>query len=97
MTMKISLDLMRLAIHQTHDCEATRCVEVVEVVPNPSREKNTVAVHVFEIEGHPIATRCYAWGVQEDPKVISIPAVLHSVRVPTAARAVRSVRGTKRQ
>jgi hypothetical protein len=95
--MKVSLDLMRLAIHQTHDCEATRCIEVVEVAPNPGRIKNTVAVHVFEIEGHPTATRCYAWGVQKDTRTIVIPAVLHSIRAPTAARAIRSVRGTKRQ
>lgn len=93
--MKLTLKEMQLAIHQTHDCEATRCLEVMEVTPDKNSPNDTIKVYLFEIEGHPAATRCFAWGVQQNQRTLLIAAVLQTGGVRNADLAVRSYRGAQ--
>jgi hypothetical protein len=83
---------MQLAIHQTHACEATRCVEVVEVTLDKDRPSDTINVYVFEIEGRPPATRCFAWAVEKDERTLLIPVVLQTGSIVNADQAVKFYR-----
>jgi hypothetical protein len=48
-------------------------------------------VHVFDLIGHPTATRCYAWSSPVgDSKKRRFFAVLHSEPVTSAQAAVRA-------
>jgi hypothetical protein len=87
--MKISLSEMRLSIHQIHDCNATHCIETIKI--ECSRQPlSSFNVYLFEIEGHPTATQCYAWGIFINKNLIAIPAVLRSQKIFNAEQAVRS-------
>ena len=90
--MKLRLQQMQEAIHQTHDCEATRCIGVVEVTPDRNNPNDAIKVYLFEIKGHPTATRCFAWAVQQNERTLLIPAVLQTTSLQNAEQAVRSYR-----
>ena len=52
----------RWVIHETHSCQAERLENAVHV--KIRRRKDVPwegTVHVYEVRGHPNATRCYAW------------------------------------
>jgi hypothetical protein len=87
--MKLSLMQMRLAILSTHDCEAKDCIGVVKVKADQSGASNVLDVYTFEIQGHPSASKCFSWSVQENPNRILIPAVLMTPDVKTAYDAVK--------
>jgi hypothetical protein len=91
--MKIALREMRLAIYQTFDCQATRCVEVVKVEFDSDR--SPIDVYLFKVEGHPDATKCYAWGIPIDEKIITIQTMLQTDELNTAKAAVDSYRSQK--
>ncbi len=96
--MKIPIEALKLAIHQTHDCDAKRLLATCKVEPDAASADTAPAeVYLFEIEGHPVATECFAWVVEIDEKRVEIPAVLRSRRVLNAEMAVRSVRPRKQQ
>lgn len=88
--MKISLGEMRLAIHQTHDCDAFHCIESAEIKLTKYQYQKSVDVHLFEIKGNPTATECYAWGFLKGKNRVAILAVLRSGEISTAEQAVRS-------
>ena len=90
--MKMSLGEMRLAIHQTHDCDVYRCIESVEIKLTQYPRQKSVDVHLFEIKGNPTATECYAWGLLKGENRVAILAVLRSGEISTAEQAVRSCR-----
>ena len=90
--MKLRLQQMQEAIHQTHNCEATRCIGVVEVTPVKNNPNDAIKVYLFEIEGHPTATRCFAWAVQQNERTLLIPTVLQTTSLQNAEEAVRSYR-----
>jgi hypothetical protein len=87
--MKLSLMQMRLAILSIHDCEAKDCIEVVKVKADQGGVSNVLDVCTFEIQGHPTASKCFSWSVQENPSLIMISAVLMTPDVKTAFDAVR--------
>lgn len=87
--MKLSLMQMRLAILSIHDCEAKDCIEVVRVKADQAGGPNILDVCTFEIQGHPSASKCFSWSVQENPNRIMIPAVLMTPEVRTASDAVK--------
>jgi hypothetical protein len=87
--MKLSLMEMRLAILSMHDCEAKDCIEVVKVKAEQAGVSNVLDVCTFEIQGHPTASKCFSWGVQENPSLIMISAVLMTPDVKTASDAVK--------
>jgi len=78
-------DALRRAIRATHGGEPTliareRVSETFEGEPVWTGE-----VLVFDLEGHPSATRCYAWEVDGE-----VTAVLHAGPVKSARDAVRA-------
>jgi hypothetical protein len=83
---------LRLAIHQTHNCEAEALESIVLV--KSARGKGALwerKVHVFEVSGHSKATRCYAWLEPLGKTAITIRAVLHSDMISSPEKAVQSV------
>jgi hypothetical protein len=85
-------DEFRLAIHQTHNCEAEALECVVHVViPRRNGAPWKGKVHVFGVTGHPNATRCYAWPESLGKTAIMVRSVLHSDRISSPEKAVRSV------
>ena len=87
--MKLSLMQMRLAILSIHDCEAKDCIEVVKVKADQAGVSNVLDVCTFEIQGHPTASKCFSWSVQENPSLIMISAVLMTPDVKSASDAVK--------
>jgi 8-oxo-dGTP diphosphatase len=73
------------AILAIHGCDST-WVESAAVNDWP------VAVEIFDLHGHPTATRCYAWSRTEvDPEKPRRVAVLHHGLVDSPQTAVNSV------
>lgn len=82
------------AIRHMHSCEATW----LESVPVKEAFRGEIAwdgaVQVFELVGHPVATRCYAWSHQvgEGPRrkffaVLGLGPVVDAVTAVRAAVA----------
>ena len=82
---ELSLKGFQHAIRQTHDAEA----KIADRVRVNERFKDQSVwigeVLVFDLDGHPTASRCYAWEV--DGKVT---AVLHEPPVDSPLAAVRA-------
>ena len=100
--LDVPADELRLAVERTHGGTATLAQSV------PIREtfgEQTVwegVVHVFDLEGHPTATRAYAWSSPiEGSDKRRFFAVLHQPPVTSPLDAVRAAivaeqkRGTK--
>jgi hypothetical protein len=82
----------RLAIHQTHNCEAKALERIVDIkIPRRNGVTWEGKVHVFEMSGHPNAARCYAWPEPFGKTGIMIRAVLHSDKISSPEKAVKSV------
>lgn len=79
------------AVEGLHQCKAT-LIESVEVLE--TFQGQTVwqgIVHAFEIEGHPTATRCYAWSSPiEGSTKRKFFAVLHVPPVLSPQDAVKA-------
>jgi hypothetical protein len=88
--MKISHNEMRLSIRQTHGFDATRHVETIKVECHSYQPVLSFDVCLFDIEDHPTATQCYAWGVVVSESRIMIPAVLRSSQIFNAEQAICS-------
>lgn len=88
--MKITLGEMRLAIHQTQDCEATKQISSTKVTELQGSSLIAIDVHLFQIEGHPTAFECYVWGIDVGETRIAIPTVLRTKQVYTPAQALKS-------
>jgi hypothetical protein len=81
----------RWVIHETHSCQAERLENAVHV--KIWRRKDVPwegTVHVYEVRGHPNATRCYAWVEPLGKTAIIIRAVLHSDKISSPEKAVQS-------
>lgn len=81
---------LRDAIRRLHGCES-RWLEAVAVTE--TFEGRTVwsgTVQVFDLEGHPEATRCYAWSHVTDEGKTRYVAVLHVPPVDSPETAVRA-------
>ena len=89
--MEVHTNELKQAVAHMHQC-AARLVEVVPV--SETFQGQPVwegVVHVFELTGHPTATRCYAWSspVGESNKRRFF-AVLHIPPITSAQDAVRA-------
>lgn len=88
----ISVDEMRLAIHQRHDCRAGEVLQIARVaIARRNAAEWRGEVHVFTISGNPRASECSAWPEPVDERTVIIHTVLHCGRVHTPEEAVRSV------
>lgn len=89
---KSTLKILEKAILDLHGCKSTW----VESIPVKEVFKGETAwegvVQVFDLEGHPKATRCYAWSHELDnSKKRRFFAVLHQGAVDSPQAAVRAV------
>jgi hypothetical protein len=88
----IEADQLQKAIEGLHRCSA----RLAESVPIKEwHEGNAVwegVVHVFDLEGHPTASRVYAWSspIEETTDKRRFFAVLHQPPVTSPAAAVRA-------
>jgi hypothetical protein len=88
---------LQKAVHKLHGCDATW----IATVPVREEWKGATAwegvVHVFELNGHPRAKRCYVWNYDEGGEshyttVLELPPVTDAesaVKVAIAAKARR--------
>ena len=88
---EFNLDALRDAIRDLHGCDAAW----VESVPVKETFKGRTVwegtVQVFDLTGHPTATRCYAWSHAVDYSgTRRFVAVLHEDPVNSPATAVRA-------
>jgi hypothetical protein len=86
------VDQLRKAIEGLHRCSA----RFVQSVPVKETDNGVVvwndAVHVFDLEGHPTASRAYAWSspIEETPDGRRFFAVLHEPPVTSPKAAMRA-------
>ncbi|MGP8049752.1 MAG: hypothetical protein ACLPYB_04000 [Desulfobaccales bacterium] len=86
-----STDELRRAVERLHNCKASH-IEDIAIIEKFG--ENTVwsgIVSVFEIVGHPKATKCYAWSSPiEGSTKRRYYAVLHIPPVDSPEKAVRA-------
>lgn len=82
--------ILRDAIQQMHGCEAT-WLEAVDVMEYFEGQLPWLGeVQVFELTGHPNATRCYAWARRlKDSEEMDVVAILNEGWVDAPEKAVR--------
>ncbi len=93
--MKFRLQEIKLAIHQTIDCEFVRLLETSLVDFSSDHEIIDKKVYRCEIEGHSIASQCFAWGEVRGPMLIAVPVVLKLDGISNAIEAVNCFRGAQ--
>jgi hypothetical protein len=89
--MKDTIEALQKAILDLHGCKSTwiESVPVKEVFKGETVWEGVV--QVFEVQGHPRATRCYAWSHElEGSKKRRFFAVLHQGAVDSPEKAVRA-------
>lgn len=89
--MEVSSHELKQAVEKTHGGTA----KLLERVPILERFQGKTAwegvVHVFALENHPKATKCYAWSAPvEGSKKRRFYAVLHTPPINSPADAVRA-------
>lgn len=87
----VRLSEFRMAIRQILDCDADPLGVVELHVSRRNGEEWNGTVHVFEIAGHPRASRCYAWPEPLNETSVIIRVVAHAGRITSPERAVRSI------
>jgi hypothetical protein len=90
MKMKDDIGHLNEAIHNLHGCDSTwiKSVPVQETFQGQTVWQGTV--HVFELQGHPTAKRCYAWSHATTGEKRRFVAVLHQGPVDSPEKAVRA-------
>jgi hypothetical protein len=89
--IEVNTEELRTAVERMHNCRAC-LVELAAISESfQGRAVWQGIVHVFELTGHPTATRCYAWsspiGESEKRRFF---AVLHLPPITSAHDAVRA-------
>ncbi len=86
------IDELKDAIRRLHGCEADHAETVPVIETFQGQTVWAGEVEVFNIRGHPKATRCYAWAhaTGEDDKGKRYVAVLELSPVDSAQAAVRA-------
>lgn len=88
--MKVTLEELRWAVNQIHNCQAHALLAAVEVeVRQEGIPRWRGTVYEFAVSGHPRANRCFVFPVALDARTIVIRAVMSSPRIRTAEQAVR--------
>lgn len=88
---EVSQNALVKAILDLHGCKATwvKSVPVKEVFEGETAWEGVV--QVFDIQGHPKATRCYAWShALDNSKKRRFFAVLHQGPVDSPEKAVKA-------
>ena len=88
---EVNLDALRDAIRNLHGCEArwVKAVPIREAFQGQTVWEGTV--QVFDLQGHPSATRCYAWShAVAGSEKRRFVAALHQGPVDSPQAAVRA-------
>ena len=83
--------VLQTAVHNLHSCDSTwiESVPVKEVFKGETVWEGTV--EIFDLHGHPTASRCYAWShATDDSERRRFVAVLHEGPVDSPEAAVRA-------
>lgn len=91
----IERDECRLALRQRYGCDAHFNTTVDVSIPLRGRAPWRGSVHVFDISGHPSATRGYALPRRMNARTMIIHTVLESASVTAPEQAVRTVLGRR--
>lgn len=88
---EVPIDALKEAILNLHNCDST-WIEAVPVTETFQGQAVWVGtVQVFDLVGHPTATRCYAWShAIEGSENRRFVAVLHQGPVDSPEKAVRA-------
>jgi len=85
------LEDTKQAVERLHNCKALFIEDVAVVEKFGSQTVWSGIVHIFEIEGHPKANKCYAWSSPiEGSTKRCYYAVLHIPPVDSPEKAVRA-------
>ncbi len=91
MSSTTRVDELRTAIERLHNCKASFVEDVVVVEKFGDKTVWQGSVSVFNLEGHPKATRAYAWSSPiEGSTKRRYYAVLHIPPVDSPEKAVRA-------
>ena len=95
---EVDADQLRSVVETQHGCPA-QLVEAVAVTESFEGEPMWEGVvHVFDIQGHRVADRCYAWSsAVEGSDRRRFYAVLGVPPISSAADAVRGIRCVERR
>ena len=82
---------LKTAVERLHDCKASFVEDVVVVEKFGDKTVWSGSVSVFDLQGHPNATRAYAWSSPiEGSTKRRYYAVLHVPPVDSPVKAVRA-------
>lgn len=86
-----NIEDLKKAIEKLHKCRASHVEDVVVIEKFGSDTVWEGTVSIFELKGHPKATKCYAWSSAIDGSIKRrYYAVLHIPPVDSPERAVRA-------
>jgi hypothetical protein len=89
--LNVDTDELKLAVERMHDCSARLAQSVPVQEWHGSATVWEGIVHVFDLEGHPQATRAYAWSSPiEGSAKRRFFAVLHMGEIKSPQDAVRA-------
>jgi hypothetical protein len=91
-----TLQEMRVAIYQRHNCEVADCVGSNNVIVRNGGTETVFDVRLFDIRKHPKATQCYAWAEFIDAKLTVFPTVLRTSAISSAEQAIRAYYGKQK-
>jgi hypothetical protein len=90
-SMEVNCDTLRSAVESLHSCRATLAQTASVREAFHGRPVWEGVVHVFDLKGHPTATRAYAWSSPiEGSEKRRFFAVLHTGGIKSPADAVRA-------
>lgn len=86
-----NLNELKRAVERLHNCKASHIEDVTVIEKFGEKTVWGGVVSVFEIRGHPKATKCYAWSSPiEGSTKRRYFAVLHAPPVDSPEKAVRA-------
>ena len=88
---EVNIEVLEKAILDLHGCKSTwvESVPVKEVFQGQTVWEGIV--QVFDLQGHPTATRCYAWSHELEGSIKrKFFAVLHQGKIDSPEKAVRA-------
>ena len=86
----VPVEALQEAIRNLHGCESAwvESVPVKEIFQGQTVWEGEV--QVFELTGHPTATRCYAWSYATEGNARRFVAVLHQGPIDSPEKAVKA-------
>lgn len=91
MMNSVDLKELRRAVERLHNCKASHIEDIMVIEKFGEKTVWSGVVSVFEIRGHPQATKCYAWSSPiEGSTKRRYFAILHVSPVDSPEKAVRA-------